>query len=268
VEPTAADRDRAYAAALRAYAEHMRSLGCDYADYALYLQDEPGLTGPDAGFEAFCRSVAAVTGADPRIRIYANPAGGATPEMLAPLRDHVDVWAPDLHLVKANPEPLSAIFRSGKDYWHYEAPGDQRNLDPLGFYRMQAWVAFRMGMTGGGFWVYSSEPYWFTDRDRGSEYGTVYPAAAGPVTTMRWEATREGAQDFELLNMLREAAERRGGAQGSAMRRLLDDAVAFVTAGQERVSDISRQIDPYTPDCGRWMAYRRQIIEWLLQERR
>jgi hypothetical protein len=30
--------------------------------------------------------------------------------------------------------------------------------------------------------------------------------------------------------------------------RLLDDAVRFVTRGQEKVTDISRHVRPYTPD--------------------
>jgi hypothetical protein len=32
---------------------------------------------------------------------------------------------------RERPEELSRIFGKGQ-YWHYEAPGDQRNLDPLG----------------------------------------------------------------------------------------------------------------------------------------
>ena len=38
-------RMRAYSQALHWYADHMRELGLSDADYALYLQDEPGLNG-------------------------------------------------------------------------------------------------------------------------------------------------------------------------------------------------------------------------------
>lgn len=48
--------------------------------------------------------------------------------------------------------------------------------------------------------------------------------AARPVTTKRWEASRDGAEDFELLWMVR--------ARNPASR-LLAEAVAFVTANQE-----------------------------------
>jgi hypothetical protein len=41
----------------------------------------------------------------------------------------------------------------------------------------------------------------------------------------------------------------------------VDEAVRFVTRGQEKVTDISRHVRPYTPDYPRWMAYRQQLIQ-------
>lgn len=257
--------EKAYAGALRWYARHMESLGCGYGDYALYLQDEPGLCGPDAAFDRYVEQVKRVKAADPRLQIYANPAGGARAELLRPLADLIDVWAPDLHLVREQPEELAEIFRRGKQYWHYEAPADQRNLDPLGFYRMKPWVAFQLGMTGGGYWVYAQDDYWLPDPRRGSEYGTVYPGERGPVTTRRWEASRDGIEDFELLWMLREKAQRQPSPAADAGLKLIAEAVAFVTRGQEKVSDISRQVEAYTPDFEAWMAYRDQLIQALLR---
>ena len=154
--PDAAMQDKAFADSLRWYGAHMQSLGCRYEDFAIYIQDEPGLMGRDANFEAFVARVKQFKAAEPRIQLYANPAGGARADLLRPLEDLIDVWAPDLHLVREQPEELGKIFQHGKHYWHYEAPGDQRMLDPLGFYRVKPWVAFQMGMTGGGYWVYSS----------------------------------------------------------------------------------------------------------------
>ncbi len=202
----------------------MQSLGCGYEDFAIYLQDEPGLMGRDANFEAFVARVKQFKAAEPRIQLYANPAGGARADLLRPLQDLIDVWAPDLHLVREQPEELGRIFKHGKQYWHYEAPGDQRLLDPLGFYRVKPWVAFQMGMTGGGYWVYSSAEFWFSQPGAGSEYGSVYPTDRGPVTTKRWEASREGIQDFELLWLLRQdrrtlAASAAAGSAGPARRR-------------------------------------------------
>jgi hypothetical protein len=119
-------------------------------------------------------------------------------------------------------------------------------------------------MNGGGYWVYSGDDFWFADPQRGSEYGTVYMTDRGPVTTRRWEASRAGIEDFELLWMVREAARRSASSSGQAALRLLDEAVRFVTRGQERVTDLSRQLFSYTPDYHQWMRYRKRLIQALL----
>jgi outer membrane protein assembly factor BamB len=254
VEPRAEVRERAFATALRRYAAHVSSIGLGFENFAFYLQDEPGLTGDDADFRRWVELVRRVKSIDPRFQIYANPAGGARAELLRPIAPLVDVWSPDLHLLREQPEEFTQLFRQAKHFWHYEAPADQRNLDPLGFYRAKPWVAFQLGMTGGGSWVYHYSPLWQPDAARATEYGVVYMTAAGPVTTKRWEASRDGAEDFELLWMLR--------ARNPASP-LLAEAVAFVTANQEHASDIARQLDPFRPDFSRWMDYRRRIIAEL-----
>ncbi len=264
-KPSAELRDKTFASALRWYAEHMKSLGCDYDDYAIYLQDEPGLLGHDANFDAFVASVKQFKAADPRMQLYANPAGGARAELLRPIQDLIDVWSPDLHLVREQPGELKKLFQRAKHYWHYEAPGDQRELDPLGFYRVKPWVAFQQGMTGGGYWVYGSSDYWNNNPAGGTEYGTVYTTPEGPVTTKRWEASREGIQDFELLWMVRKTAEASTSPNRKAALDLVNEAVKFVTRRQENVTDISRHVRPYTPNYEKWMDYRRQLIEMQLQ---
>jgi hypothetical protein len=264
-QPSAPLRDQTFARALRWYAGHMRSLGCDYEDYAIYLQDEPGLMGHDANFDAYVAMVKQFKATDPRMQLYANPAGGARAELLRPIQDLIDVWAPDLHLVREQPAELKQIFQRAKHYWHYEAPGDQRELDPLGFYRVKPWVAFQQGMTGGGYWVYSSTDYWTDNPAGGTEYGTVYPTDKGPVTTKRWEASRAGIQDFELLWLVRKTAAQSSAPNRKAALDLVDEAVNFVTRGQETVTDISRHVRPYTPDYPKWMDYRQQLIQMQLR---
>lgn len=253
-------RERAWANALNVYADHMASLGCGFDSFAIYLQDEPGLLGDDAGFRSWVVQVKRFKRDEPRLQLYANPAGGARFHLLQEVKGLVDVWAPDLHLVREEPDTMPRFFAQARHYWHYEAPGDQRTLDPLGFYRMKPWVAFQQGMTGGGFWVYSDAKLSETPPGGGSEYGTVYVTERGPLPTIRWEATREGIQDFELLTQLRDTAQRASPALRKRALAALGEAVAFVTAGQERVTDISRHVRPYTPDYVRWMHWRDRLI--------
>jgi outer membrane protein assembly factor BamB len=256
--PDQATQDAGYSHALHWFGDHMHALGVTYEDYALYLQDEPGLNGGDARVEQYVKAVKRVKAADPEMQVYTNPAGGAWPDVIKPLAGVTDVWCPDLHLFRLDPAGMTAVFSKAKQFWHYEAPGDQRGLDPLGFYRMKPWIAFQLGMNGGGYWVYSSKDYWIPSHD--SEYGVVYPGPRGPVTTKRWEASREGSQDFELLTMLRRAAQRSTSPEAESAQALIDEAVAFVTRGQEHATDISRHFHTYAPDFDSWMSYRAKLI--------
>ena len=256
--PDQATQDGAYSKALHWFGNHMRELGLSDADYALYLQDEPGLNGANRAVELYVEAVKRVKAADPQMQVYTDPAGGAWPSVITPLAGLVDVWCPDLHLFRLHPAELTAVFSQAKQFWHYEAPGDQRGLDPLGFYRMKPWIAFQLGMNGGGYWVYSSKDYWIPSHEQ--EYGVVYPGPQGPVTTKRWEASREGSQDYELLLMLRRSARASTSPNAKAALALIDEAVAFVTRGQEHATDISRHYRTYAPDFATWMDYRTKLI--------
>ncbi|HUZ45166.1 MAG TPA: PQQ-binding-like beta-propeller repeat protein [Terriglobia bacterium] len=265
-KPSRQLKEKTYAKAIRWYVRHMQSLGLSYKDYAFYIQDEPGLMGLDENFKQFVDRVRRIKAADPQIQVYANPTGGAYADVLNPLVNLIDVWQPFVELVRQQPVKLGKIFKRREQYWNYEAPADQRVLNPLGFYRMKPWVAFQMGMNGGGYWVYSYSDYWFRNRSISTdEYGTVYPTAEGPVTTKRWEASRDGIEDFDLLWMIRQTAQRSSSPLGKQALRLIDQAVAFVTNGQEKANDVSRHLHPYTPNYHKWMEYRTRLIE--MQER-
>lgn len=256
--PSQSMQDTAYSNALHWYANHMQQLGLGHDDYALYIMDEPGLNGGDQRVENYVEAVIHVKAADPQMEVYTNPAGGAWPDVIKPLAGNVDVWCPDLHLFRLYPSELTAVFSKAKHFWHYEAPGDQRGLDPLGYYRMKPWIAFQLGMDGGGYWVYAEKDYWIPSEE--SEYGVVYPGPNGPVTTKRWEASREGIQDYELLSMLRRAAQASSSPAAKSALSLIDEAVAFVTKGQQNATDISRHFHTYAPDFDTWMSYRARLM--------
>jgi hypothetical protein len=38
-----------------------------------------------------------------------------------------------------------------------------------------------------------------------------------------------------------------------------------VTRGQEKVTDISRHVRPYTPDFQQWMAYRQRLMQMEME---
>jgi len=176
--------------------------------------------------------------------------------------DLIDIWAPGLGLL-TDPDhgpALDALFRRGKAYWHYEVPGDSRTLDAESFYRGKPWLAWKLGMTGGGFWVYSDSPFWGRYL-RNTEYGTIYPTDRGPVTTRRWEASRDGSEDFELLTIVRQRAWARSDSPESKKAlALIDEAVAFVTAGPDFTQDGHRAGMKH-PDHAKWQEYKERLAE-------
>ena len=89
-------------------------------------------------------------------------------------------------------------------------------LNLIGDYRAAAPFAFRHGATGIGFWCYNlgGDPWGRIDM----EYLLVYPGLTRPVTSRRWEAVREGIEDYRILTALRKCLAPDAGT------KLTDDA--------------------------------------------
>jgi len=259
---------KAYAKWLKIWVEHLKEIGIGYEDFALYPYDEPGLfKGPiiDRVYE-----VAKLTKeADPHVQVYANPTGGANARNLEKLRPYIDIWCPFLVLIRKDNELLSFLKETGKPIWCYEAEGRVKNLHPLDYYRMQPWVAWRYGLDGAGFWTYE----WRVDlRDRWTQYGLIYNGD-GPIPSKRWEAYRDGVEDYNYLALLREAADEADSLGvapdlvGNA-RKLLEGCVADITRGQERVDDIIRWAEDFPMDFRKLMKYREEIAEMTVALRK
>jgi hypothetical protein len=109
-------------------------------------------------------------------------------------------------LLKSGPEKLKIIQESGAQVWTYECEGNAKHQSPLGYYRGQAWLAWHHGLTGIGFWTYctSSEDPWYRSAVS-PDYLMVYQGD-GVVSSKRWEAVRDGVEDYAMLYALRESA--------------------------------------------------------------
>ena len=124
-----------------------------------------------------------------------------------------------------------------------------------------------MGGTGTGFWRYGYGKTW--DAYEGKiHYGVVYRAEDAPpgvtraeamIPSRRWEAFREGTEDFEHLHEMQRtiAAARAAGGQAPAC----DRAAALLTEAVDRVLRA-----PDDPD--RYDRARRSLAGAILQLRR
>jgi len=224
---------KAHVAWLRVWTKHLSDLGVGYEGYALYPVDEPGLL--KGRVEAYLRMARLAREADPKILMYTDPVGGITMDELREMQSYVDIWCPNragLVLPPEFAEKLDFILKTGKPVWTYECFANAKHQSPLAYYRGQAWLAWQHGLTGIGFWTYctSAENPWFVSPGR-SEYTQVYPGN-GVVSSKRWEALRDGIEDYSLLTALREAVNAKGIAAGpeniEAARRLLGEQAGAI----------------------------------------
>ncbi len=247
---------------MRELAAHLAEKGWPLSRWAYYPMDEPGLFGDVA---VFTQRVTAAKEVCPEIQIYANPAGGVSRALFQDLVDDVDVWSPELALLRREPD-LVNFFHETQDWlWSYEAPGDVKTLLPLGYYRAQCLTAFSMGLVGTGHWVFVSpnkgDDLWTAFSSSG--YGDMYYDGSQLVPSRRWFAFMDGAEDARFLLLLKATAaevRRRGltPPELAEVDTLLNEKLNHLIRTQWEQDDISRNIVDYELDFSELQSLRKE----------
>lgn len=165
------------------------------------------------------------------------------------LAGYLEVFVPQLNYLVEWLDTYKEIQRKGLELWFYTAWVPQgkflnRLLDyPLIKSRLLPWCGFLYGVTG---WLHWGLNFWTSElKDMGFAPGDnwiLYPGKFGPRSSLRWEAMRDGFEDFALLSMLpREKA-------------------------MPLVQRIIRSATDYTKDPGELESVRRLILEALSQK--
>jgi len=227
---------KAFKAWLLDWISHLKDMGLDYQDFSMQIWDEA--TGEEADkviqVGPFLREI------DPRIRWVMD--GAQNLEEARGMDRFVDIWIPHLDtLLRLEPrdrqELLDFYKSTGKPIWAYTCRTDMAGQPVLEYYRLKPWLAWKFGLDGICFWAYNSwrgDPWSDFDPDsKGySDNGVVYSSDSGPVTSRRWEAWRDGLEDYLYLHLLREAAEQARSAgkttDADAAEKLIEDAVKDV----------------------------------------
>ena len=239
---------------IRLWVEHLRQKGYGPDRYFFYPYDEK----VPENFIVLARLIKEI---DPALKIYCN-RGAIDPKVMTRIGPYIDIWCPPFeNLLKGHPKVMTAEQQQAfaavrKKYhplvWTYACHGPGKALSPNGYYRRLSWLAFKHDGGGAGFWVYLSNSNSWDDYDGNNiDYNVVYLAGDAPpdvprtetmIPSRRWEACREGAEDFEYLHRLQETiqtARKAGAPESSTLQaeRILQRCVEDV---MEKPTDADR----------------------------
>lgn len=167
----------------------------------------------------------------------------------------LNIWVPQLNFLRQNFDFYKQRQRSGNEAWFYTSmypQGEYANRFwelPLLKTRILHWINFKYGITGYLHWGYNfwnNNPFKNvgfenTKMPDGDEW-IVYPGTNGPLDSIRFEALRDGVDDYELLSMLAQS-------NPNAAMKLVDRHIfAF---------------DQYNVNIKAFRQTRRQLLEML-----
>jgi hypothetical protein len=217
---------------LAALADHLRERGW-LERTMVHICDEPS----DNNSPSWCAVADACKRAAPGLRLIDAIEG---PDF----RGHLDVWVPKLsHLRSWWPHFAAARDEDGAELWFYTC------CHPTGLYpnrfldysltktRILHWYNWRFGATGYLHWGLN---FWTDDpfsqvTNQGLPPGDcfiIYPGPDGPLSSIRYEALRDGIEDYECLWLLADRTRERIEALGGS---------EMVEPG-ERSDDIARSV--------------------------
>ncbi len=201
--------DRALARFASRWAEHNRELGLKPGQVGICFFDEP--SDPDT-FKVTRNFGQAFKAGTDEILLWSNPIiTTAEIEFFREAMEPCDIICPKLQEYRRGNAEMRGAYRElqsrGKRLWFYECSGPTR-MGNAAYYRLQPWFASRFNATGGGFWAYADGG---GSTDSWNDYPAVCSTSYTPVyfsrdrvtTSKHWEASREGIQDWQYLDMLK-----------------------------------------------------------------
>ncbi|UCH35380.1 MAG: hypothetical protein JSV65_03245 [Armatimonadota bacterium] len=245
---------------LREWVAHLGDLGYGYDDFFMYPFDET-LCERFGDLAQFIKEV------DPHLRVFADPTSHDTRERIEAIAPYIDVWCPHLFSFEKRADDVELMRAHGEKLWTYACSGPAKALSPHAYYRLMMWKAWRRGFAGCGFWAYADAGWggsdaWDDFDGTRHDFAVIYAGRNAPprvprdeaiIPSKRWEAWREGIEDYELMRAIDEAA-RRAEANGEAdraasLRASLDNAVEAGLASED--------------DAGAMESARRRLLKTL-----
>ena len=234
---------------LPALQEHLEEKG--WIDrYLQHLADEP----IPANAESYKKLASYVREFAPKLKIIDAC-------MCTEIAGAIDVWVPVTEHYDHAQKFYGERQKAGEEVWFYTClipKGKYMNrlIDyPLIDTRLLHWANFKYGVTGYLHWglnYWGSDPINEIEPDWGGgthlppgDSHITYPGKRGPLSSVRFEALRDGAEDFELLKLLeKKDAAKAKAICGSVVRSLTDytlDPAAFLKARMKLVEALTEE---------------------------
>jgi len=238
---------RRFSSWLTDWVVHLKRTGIGYEKYALYPFDETLC-------DEFYELAKLIKSIDPKIKIYANSFGRG-PREFKRFKDLIDIWCLPNNRSIRYPDWHAEIKAFGKEFWLYSATGPAKANSPYDYYRLMPWYAFKRGQTGAGFWLYVDyykKQGWGDGEKSIGYYGVVYGAGIQNsvetqgeliVPSRRWEAWREGVEDYQYLYELQKRIDsiKVGNPQKAKKAQdVLDTQVDYVLKNPENCEQVYR----------------------------
>lgn len=221
----------------KALSKHVVELGLKPQQLGILLVDEPHREEQDAIIAAWAKAINATA---PELTLFNDPRWKRPDQTkIQAALTEMDILCPALPTYNQGGAPVQKYFqdlrRQGRELWFYQTNGPTRKLDPQLYYRYQTWHAFAAGATGSGFWSFGDTgkaPTSWNDYSAAAiNYAPAYIDKETVYSSIRWEATREGVEDYEVLAMLQDAIDKSHDADWQARaKQTLHEAVSAVTS--------------------------------------
>ncbi len=250
--------------------EHLALKGIDKKHFAFYPYDEPGGSGWTQINKviSFAKMVKAK---DPELLVYID--GGGEAPMFKAMQPYVDVWCIGYNVLPDKNEVMDIIRNDqGGMFWTYDCSysyarpmgANTKNINIIGQYRISALAAFRWNSTGIGYWSYNlGDDMWGRIL---LEYPLVYPGAGKPVNSRRWEAVREGVEDYRILTNLKAALKNNASPIKTEARQKIEHLLQSLNSlidqsDREMKLGLSRKVIDVTNNENAVSGIRKEMME-------
>lgn len=261
---------KAYGEWLRQMVAHLKSLGLDYSQFFFYPIDEAASPAAIELFK-FTKSI------DPNLMIFCNTEAAVDNEAVK----YVDIVDPSCCPVRGWCEDRLATVGKKlaktdiREFWTYSCGAGVRSFSPYTYYRLMPWRIWSAGGNGCGFFYYAdhaTDSLWSINH---VDYGVVYDARTAPadvprdeafIPSRRWEAWREGVEDYTYLYLLDALVERArtDGLEKAKVSRAEETLARVVKESLDGENDMYVAQQPDRVDRGRESLSREMVS--LLRE--